>query len=133
MHDNKPLAVVFMDADHLKRVNDEYGHDMGNVLIRGIADGIRKCFPKDAISMRYGGDEFVVLVPDCESGRVDAMLQNFYDMITLITKTKTLPFQIEASVGYTIAREGNKTIDYYINIADEKMYSAKKQRKAERK
>ena len=43
-----PVTVMFIDADHLKYINDTFGHDMGNLEIRGIADGIRKVFPPEA-------------------------------------------------------------------------------------
>ena len=61
---------MFIDADHLKYINDTFGHDMGNLEIRGIADGIRKVFPPEAVSMRYGGDEFVDCFRDVKKRRL---------------------------------------------------------------
>lgn len=132
MADGKPLAVVFMDADHLKMVNDQYGHDMGNVIISGVADAIKKCFPDDSVAMRYGGDEFVVLVPDCDAEKAAKLSRRFHDTLRAMTRTKQLQFKIEASSGYVIAENDSKSIDEYINEADDKMYKAKKRRKAQR-
>ena len=132
MSEKEPLAVVFFDADHLKTVNDKYGHDMGNEIILGVADAIKKCFPFDSVAMRYGGDEFVVLVPSCVEADVEEMIDRFNQQIKDISAEKNLPFAIEASAGYVIARDHSKGIDEYINDADDMMYQEKKKRKAER-
>ena len=132
MAEKEPLAVVFFDADHLKTVNDKYGHDMGNEIILGVADAIKKCFPFDSVAMRYGGDEFVVLVPSCVEADVEEMIDRFNQQIKDISAEKNLPFAIEASAGYVIARDRSKGIDEYINDADDMMYQEKKKRKAER-
>ena len=128
----EPLAIVFFDADHLKYVNDRFGHDMGNEVITGVAEGIKQSFPSRAAAMRYGGDEFVVLVPSCTEGEVDEIVEKFHENLKKTTASKHLPFEIEASAGYVIARDASKGIDEYINDADDKMYQEKKRRKAQR-
>ena len=55
----KPVGIMFIDADHLKYINDTFGHDMGNLAISSIASVIRQHCPANSVSMRYGGDEFV--------------------------------------------------------------------------
>ena len=82
--------------------------------------------------MRYGGDEFVVLVPSCTEGEVDEIVEKFHENLKKTTASKHLPFEIEASAGYVIARDASKGIDEYINDADDKMYQEKKRRKAQR-
>lgn len=133
MEDNKPLAIMFFDADHLKIVNDKYGHDMGNVVIGGVADAIKRSFPHEAVAMRYGGDEFVVLVPDCNEQMANDIEEHFHKTLKDITLAKKLPFCIEASSGFVIAVDNSRSLDDYINEADELMYQAKKRRKAQRK
>ncbi len=64
MEESKKVMIMFVDADHLKYINDNFGHDMGNFAISSIATVIRQNIPADAIAMRYGGDEFVIMVPD---------------------------------------------------------------------
>ena len=78
---------MFIDADHLKYINDTFGHDMGNLEIRGIADGIRKVFPPEAVSMRYGGDEFVVLLPGCEKTQAESLKAAFLKALDEISKS----------------------------------------------
>ena len=123
---------MFFDADHLKMVNDKYGHDMGNVVIRGVADAIKRSFPHEAVAMRYGGDEFVVLIPDCNEQKAKNMEKSFHKNLKDMTSAKKLPFGIEASSGFVIAVDNSRSLDDYINEADEHMYQAKKRHKAQR-
>ena len=64
MQKKKHLGILFVDADHLKYINDNFGHDMGNLAIRSIASAIHKSCPVGSVCMRYGGDEFVCVFPD---------------------------------------------------------------------
>lgn len=130
--ENKPLAIMFFDADHLKMVNDKYGHDMGNVVIGGIADAIKRSFPHEAVAMRYGGDEFVVLIPDCNEQKAKNMEKSFHKTLKDMTSAKKLQFDIEASSGFVIVVDNSRSLDDYINEADELMYQAKKRHKAQR-
>lgn len=128
----KPVTVMFIDADHLKYINDNFGHDMGNLEIRSIADGIRKVFPPEAVSMRYGGDEFVVLLPGCERALAESLKALFLKTIDEISESCQAGFSIEASIGYEVCLHGEKSLNDCINDADEKMYQFKKARKAQR-
>lgn len=128
----KPVTVMFIDADHLKYINDTFGHDMGNLEIRGIADGIRKVFPPEAVSMRYGGDEFVVLLPGCEKTQAESLKAAFLKALDEISKSLHAEFDVEASIGYEVVLCGEKSLNECINNADEKMYQFKKARKAQR-
>lgn len=128
----KPVTVMFIDADHLKYINDNFGHDMGNLEIRSIADGIRKVFPPEAVSMRYGGDEFVVLLPGCERALAESLKALFLKTIDEISESCQAGFAIEASIGYEVCLHGEKSLNDCINDADEKMYQFKKARKAQR-
>ena len=123
---------MFIDADHLKYINDTFGHDMGNLEIRGIADGIRKVFPPEAVSMRYGGDEFVVLLPGCEKAQAESLKAAFLKALDEISKSLHAAFDVEASIGYEVVLCGEKSLNECINNADAKMYQFKKARKAQR-
>ena len=129
---DKSGTRMFFDADHLKMVNDKYGHDMGNVVIGGIADAIKRSFPHEAVAMRYGGDEFVVLIPDCNEQKAKNMEKSFHKTLKDMTSAKKLQFDIEASSGFVIVVDNSRSLDDYINEADELMYQAKKRHKAQR-
>lgn len=133
MEKSKKVMIMFVDADHLKYINDNFGHDMGNFAISSIATVIKQNIPADAIAMRYGGDEFVIMVPDYSDLQARVLEKKLQDEFAEYTKKFSQVFPIEASCGYVIAENGEKTINDYINEADEKMYNVKKMKKADRK
>lgn len=132
MLNDRPLLIMFWDLDRLKYINDNFGHDMGNAAITTITDSIRECCPPQAIAMRYGGDEFVVLVPDYHEKAAVKLISDIEQRINEKGQKLGEPFEIEASVGYVIAEDPTKNLNDYINLADEEMYRNKKKGKAEK-
>ena len=120
------LVVMFVDVNRLKYINDNYGHDMGNLAIKAIVSAIEQSVPKDGIVLRYGGDEFVVLIPDSDDEKVKRLMEQINEKIQATKQKENVPFEISASMGYVITDESKKTLNDYINEADEKMYEVKK-------
>ena len=60
------MSVISFDADHFKRFNDNHGHDAGDAVLRSLGELMRKMFDGDEINCRFGGEEFVVLLPDAD-------------------------------------------------------------------
>lgn len=132
-NENVPLMIMFVDLDRLKYINDTFGHDMGNIAIRAIATAIMNCCPEDGIAMRYGGDEFVVLIPGFQQQDADRFVKKLNREIALERNIRNTGFCIEASMGYVITTdEPTMNMNDYINQADERMYEVKKQKKASR-
>ena len=132
MKENRTMLVMFVDADHLKYINDHFGHDMGNLAISSIASGIRQCCPQSAVSMRYGGDEFVVLIPDYDQEKAEELKSSIEHTLQKMSDTHRSGFRIEASIGYVIADRSSSSLNDCINEADEEMYRLKRARNAER-
>lgn len=82
--------------------------------------------------MRYGGDEFVVVLPDFDEKRARQLYDKFPETLTHIAEKCNVEFPIEASIGYVVVDDYDKSINDYINEADERMYEHKKARKAQR-
>ena len=133
MRENQPVGIMFVDADHLKYINDNFGHDMGNLAISSIASVLRQLCPAESISMRYGGDEFVCVIPYSDELQMQELARTLQSSLDALSANSRVGFPIEASIGWVIAEDPVLTLNDYINLADEKMYSAKKSRKAERK
>lgn len=132
MQKKKHLGILFVDADHLKYINDNFGHDMGNLAIRSIASAIHKSFPVGSVCMRYGGDEFVCVIPDFDLPRMHRLEKTILHALEEISDVSRFPFPLEASIGSVIADDAVFSLNDYINLADQKMYASKKARKAAR-
>lgn len=132
MQKKKHLGILFIDADHLKYINDNFGHDMGNLAIRSIASAIHKSCPVGSVCMRYGGDEFVCVIPDFDLPRMHRLEKTILHALEEISDVSRFPFPLEASIGSVIADDAVFSLNDYINLADQKMYASKKARKAAR-
>jgi diguanylate cyclase (GGDEF)-like protein/PAS domain S-box-containing protein len=124
---DNPVAVLFLDLDDFKAVNDSFGHPVGDDLLVEVAKRIRSATrPSDTVA-RFGGDEFAVLV---ESG---TMPEAAYVVAERIIEALTAPFRIfasdivvRASIGIAIAQQPHETTDDLLRDADLAMYVAKR-------
>lgn len=132
MQKGRPVRILFADADHLKYINDNFGHDMGNLAIRSIASVIQQQCPVGSISMRYGGDEFVCVIPDYSQSKIQQLKESILASLEEFSSTSRTVFPLEASIGFVVADDPVFSLNDYINLADEKMYAEKKERKATR-
>ena len=83
--------------------------------------------------MRYGGDEFVCVIPDYDQIRMQELAQSITDALAFQSAHSNVSFPIEASIGFVVAEDPLLSLNDYINLADEKMYTAKKERCVARK
>ena len=127
--EHRKLAVLFCDVDRLKYINDNFGHDSGNVAIKNLALALSHCITEDSVAIRYGGDEFLVLIPDVDEKQVEEILNNVNAMIERTTEALGAGFSVSVSIGYTVVCDYEKAFNDYINIADEHMYENKEKRK----
>lgn len=129
---NRSCVLAFLDVDGLKQVNDAHGHDVGDELIKDVAEVLRNTLRKSDIIARMGGDEFCVLVTEPEGDQVrlrERMLEGLQD----VNDTGERPYQLAASIGLVQAWPGGKgQLDALLTQADELMYEDKRARRAER-
>jgi diguanylate cyclase (GGDEF)-like protein len=124
---SSPLAVLFIDLDRFKSVNDTLGHDTGDALLRQVAGRLRKNLRIGDFSGRWGGDEFVVCLEDFgESGNAAAAAQKL--LLVLSEKYEIGNSEVYAtpSIGIAIYPESGNAADRLIKAADLAMYEAKK-------
>ncbi len=127
------LAILFIDMDHLKELNDRYGHAAGDLAIRGIASAILHSVPANAVPVRYGGDEFLILLPVRESAEADSVLKDICRTLPAESRILGIPTEVSFSAGYVLTEpESNKQLDKYVQEADVLMYKRKKEKKAQR-
>ena len=123
---NKPFAVIFIDLDGFKLINDTYGHEIGDMLLQEIAGRIKKNLRKDDLVARIGGDEFTIILKNIDSEKILA------DIAKKLIKTINKPVYIndlKLFVGSSIGIYLNKistTFEDILSKADIAMYEAKK-------
>ncbi len=124
-----PLTLLLIDADHFKSVNDTWGHDVGDKVLQEIADVLRTSVRAHDVAARFGGEEFVVLLPetDCReaaiiSERVRAAAEN------RLLRVDDFAVQVTLSVGCTTVSpcERSMDVDALLKRADVALYAAKK-------
>jgi diguanylate cyclase (GGDEF)-like protein len=120
------VAVLYVDLDHFKSINDTYGHDIGDELLVDVVRRLRLALrPSDTIG-RMGGDEFVVLCEDLDVPEVIQVAQRITSAIAEPTSLSTLALQVTASVGIAINADDSCTVDTLIRDADTTMYEVKR-------
>lgn len=120
-------AILFIDINRMKHINDRFGHLQGDMAIRTVASVIAECIPTDWKTIRYGGDEFVI-VGACDSEQtLKYISERIASTITKRGEELRLPYELTASAGFMLSAPGNdETLEKYVVIADEYMYKHKK-------
>jgi diguanylate cyclase (GGDEF)-like protein len=120
------VAVLYVDLDRFKAVNDTLGHDVGDQLLVEVARRMREVLrPSDTLG-RLGGDEFVVLCEDVTTGEALRVAERLAQAIAEPTRLATLALQVTASVGIALSGDGSHTVDTLIRNADTAMYATKR-------
>jgi diguanylate cyclase (GGDEF)-like protein/PAS domain S-box-containing protein len=122
------LAVMFMDLDRFKEVNDTLGHAVGDDLLLQFTTRVKDCLREDDTLARLGGDEFIVLLPEMER------LSDVFAVADRLIEANKRPYQINgnqinvgSSIGISLYPEDGTTVQELINGADIAMYRAKRE------
>lgn len=116
-------GVTMIDLDDFKLYNDIYGHDMGDQVLCIVADVIKNCIRKTDKLIRYGGDEFLLILSDMVRGTLRGKLLQIQEAIENATIPNCSRLKLTASIGGVISEDGQ--IDEAIAKADQLMYKAK--------
>ncbi|WP_456998607.1 diguanylate cyclase [Lysobacter sp. HA18] len=130
-HENVETAVVFIDLDGFKQVNDTHGHDVGDAVLCEFAERLRACVGGDDVAARLSGDEFVVLLQS--RGDIATSAERRARAITSAMQPSfaigALQLSISGSIGVAVQRDGCDGARL-MREADEAMYAAKRERRA---
>ncbi|MBR4182596.1 MAG: GGDEF domain-containing protein [Lachnospiraceae bacterium] len=125
-----PMTVMFIDINNMKFINDRYGHDEGDNAIRIVAASISDRLEKDWIEVRYGGDEFLAIVPECDEKFASKVKEDIEKNLQQRCEKRELPYVLTASIGYvtTDPKGGAEaSLEEYVKEADKLMYKIKKE------
>ena len=120
-----PLSVAMIDVDFFKSVNDRFGHGAGDLVLAEIASRIRSAIRQNDVLVRYGGEEFLVMLPQANAERATDVAERVRRQVAQspIDVDKT-PIEVRISAGVAECRPNETTVDL-INRADAALYSAK--------
>ena len=129
----RPLAVMFIDLDGFKGVNDKYGHDVGDAVLQVMATRLQEHTRSEDTASRHGGDEFLYLLS--EPGNQQSIVSIAQRMIRLIQEPchvsshgTEVSVSLDASIGISISPKDGSTVDKLVKSADSAMYRAKQQK-----
>jgi len=126
---NKPLALMFVDLDKFKPINDELGHEAGDVVLKTVAERMLSCVRQSDTVARFGGDEFVAILENLDCAESAAVVAK--KVISKLTDSIPVPGDkhatVGASIGISIFPEDGTTMDQLARAADEAMYAVKEE------
>ncbi|MFO7550002.1 MAG: diguanylate cyclase [Haliea sp.] len=122
----KQLALLFLDLDYFKQINDSHGHAIGDQLLREVAVDIQACVRATDTVSRHGGDEFVILLTEIEDMRDSAQVaEKLLARFALPRTINGRDLQISLSIGISVYPENGLDADTLMQNADNAMYAAK--------
>ena len=132
---NEEYAILFIDVDDFKFINDRYGHNVGDEVIKFVSDTLKDKIGENGFAGRFGGDEFVIcmtnsaLIPEVDNFAMD-IIDLLYQGYHCQTETFDTILNVKASVGISIAPTHSNTAEKLVGMADEAMYFVKKNGKS---
>ncbi len=125
--------VVSVDLDNLKQINDNFGHNEGDIAIKVVSDALKSAAQNGEICARFGGDEYVVFGKCDSQDYLDNYIKAVGEYIDEYNRVSGKPYNVHASIGSVIMPANTKQhIDFFINTADAKMYVSKEKHKRTR-
>lgn len=122
-----PLAIIMMDVDNFKRVNDSFGHKTGDLVLQALADTSLAMLRKDDLMGRLGGEEFAVLLPHTEQTealKIAEQLRSAIEHCSVLSGDNQ-PVNFTVSLGISSRGETDSSVDELLNMADKALYRAK--------
>ncbi|WP_025028739.1 sensor domain-containing diguanylate cyclase [Caldalkalibacillus mannanilyticus] len=124
--EGKLLAVIFIDLDKFKEINDSLGHDYGDALLRKVAEGLRNSVREGDVISRIGGDEFTVILSHIESnGEVEVISQRILAELVTPYQIKGESLMVSASLGISFYPTDCEDAEGLLKKADQAMYASK--------
>ncbi|MGG3956841.1 diguanylate cyclase [Bhargavaea massiliensis] len=123
---HEPFCLAVLDMDHFKRVNDQYGHLIGDVVLKQFAQFVKTNVRARDIVIRFGGEEFVVLLPATEASEAFLVFERLREQFERIPfQSGETTFFCTFSTGIAEVNDPSKPIGYWIELADSALYKAK--------
>ncbi len=127
LRDQQPLGILMMDIDHFKKLNDSFGHEAGDAVLKALGNFLKTQFRGNDIPCRYGGEEFLIILPGIPLGECQKRAEKLREEVKRLDVQhdgKSLP-RISFSMGVSAFPEHGDMLDDLLKVADNALYSAK--------
>jgi diguanylate cyclase (GGDEF)-like protein len=123
----RPLSIAMVDADYFKTINDQYGHDVGDMVLRTLVDTCQDTLRTSDVLARYGGEEFVVLLPETPREGARVVMERMRERVanTPLVLDDGRVVKLTVSVGLAGLEETDQDFETLLKRADEALYAAK--------
>lgn len=125
-HSNRQFAVLVLDLDQFKPVNDNYGHQAGDIVLRTIGERLNAIKRETDVLCRLGGDEFALLAPEADVSEAGMIAERMRKEIIRPISIGDAEVIVDVSVGIAMAEENISDADSLLKLADDAMYEAKR-------
>jgi len=119
----KPMAIILIDLDWFKRINDEYGHAVGDEVLESVGKQIKQRVRESDIPLRWGGEEFLIFLPNTKTSEAHQLADKLREQFD--SKNITLNHKVTMSIGVVSALPHDIELDKLIGLADKALYQAK--------
>ncbi len=122
----KPIGLMVLDLDHFKQVNDTHGHDVGDIVLREVANCLRSLTRYHDVVARLGGEEFAIVVPNMSGDKLASFAERIRKAVSdLVIDNENVRLRVTASVGLAVWN-GRESAEELLRRADTRLYDAKR-------
>lgn len=129
------IAVIMLDLSNFKQINDLFGHQTGDRVLKEVVNALKEQIRQEDSVIRYGGDEFVIVLPDMEEKQIIHAVKRFKSAINSVKYGSNGRIMVEADFGYACTDhliQDKVMLTELIKVADDRMYEQKRLRKHNR-
>ncbi|KAF1712168.1 hypothetical protein CSC70_01140 [Pseudoxanthomonas kalamensis DSM 18571] len=119
------MAVIALDLDHFKQINDRYGHQAGDTVLRAFSDAVLSCIRNDDLFARVGGEEFVVVSRNISGEYAQVLAERIRRTVEKLELAEISPERISVSLGLGVS-SGSRSTEALMQVADDALYEAKR-------
>lgn len=122
---NEPLAILNIDINNFKWMNDNYGHEYGDQILQEFSNIVLHSIRKNDLLFRWGGDEFLVVLQNADQQAADKLSKRLNETVNSELKKSMKEIDVNLSIGYSIFPDDGQTFDKLVSVADNNMYEVK--------